>query len=534
MATTRAEEPRAEMAEQAAGGSNLAPECAPDSETTVSEATSAESGQPKAGGSMPLGKKMRVALIAVFSALGSTLFGLDIGYIGPIVESKSFEHDIVHSAEGKIPGSTEGLIVSLFSLGAMLTAFPPVSSYFLDRWGRKASIMIGSGIFIVGSIIQAVAENTTQLLIGRFVAGMSIGLLSSVIVLYQSEVAPASMRGALSTLYQLGITFGILVAAYLDQVMLERQEGWRMVMGIICIPALGLIFGMVFLPRSPRWLVQTGRREEALRVLSSIRCEAEAVREEQEIQEELEKARLEGEPAWSELLHGRVFRLCVLGVTLQLLQQLVGMNAFMYFGPKIFESIGFSKNLFTTINNFVNFLSTFPAVLLADVVGRRQLMLWSSIGMFVACMVMGTVGLMSVEQDPLTGAYEVSSESARWIITVSTFFFVFNFAYGFGPIVWVYCSEIFPLRYRARCIGVSTMANWLGNWIIAQFTPMLLDGIQFGTFYVFGFFCFFSIFLSAWLPETKGVPLEMVQELFDGKAGFGSYGQKAKNRDIEA
>jgi len=245
---------------------------------------------------------------------------------------------------------------------------------------------------------------------------------------------------------------------------------------------------------------------------------------------------LEGEPAWSELLHGRVFSLCILGVTLQLLQQLVGMNAFMYFGPKIFESIGFSKNLFTTINNFVNFLSTFPAVLLADVAGRRQLMLWSSIGMFLACMVMGTCGVMYVERDAAADAFVVGNDGARWAITISTFFFVFNFAYGFGPIVWVYCSEIFPLRYRARCIGVSTMANWLGNWIIAQFTPMLLDSIQFGTFFVFGFFCFVSIFLSAWLPETKGVPLELVQELFDGKAGFGRVAEKktAKKTETEA
>merc|ERR1719436_766547 len=169
----------------------------------------------------------------------------------------------------------------------------------------------------------------------------------------------------------------------------------------------------------------------------------------------------------------------VLGVTLQLLQQLVGINAFMYFGPKIFESIGFSKNVFTTINNFVNFASTFPAVLLADRAGRGKLMLWSAVGMTLACGVMGTTGLLFVSKAPGADSFTVSNTGAGWVIAVSAFFFVFNFAYGFGPIVWVYCAEIFPLRYRARCIGVCTMANWVGNFIIAQFTPMLLEAIEF-------------------------------------------------------
>jgi len=488
--------------------------------------SSRRSHKDKGAGKSETAKQFRVAMIAVFATLGSVLFGLDIGYIGPIIESVSFKHDVAH--DRPMSSTTEGLIVSLFSIGCMVTAFPLVSSYFLDEWGRKNSIMVGAMVFILGSLIQGTAMGQTQLLVGRFVAGMSIGLLSAVIVLYQSELAPANLRGALSTLYQMGITFGILLAAYLDQLIVDKNEGWRMVMAIICIPAVGLLLGMAFLPRSPRWLVQKGRRKEALQVLLTIRSEEEAIQEELEIFQEIEQAKADGEPAWSELLHGRVFRLLILGVTLQLLQQLVGMNAFMYFGPKIFESIGFSPNLFTTINNFVNFLSTFPAVFLADRAGRRSLMLFSALGMTVACAVMGLVGLMYVEQTDEGTGYAVSNKNAGWAIAFSAFFFVFNFAYGFGPIVWVYCSEIFPLRYRARCVGICTLANWVGNFIIAQFTPMLLEGIQFSTFFVFGAFCLFSIFLSAWLPETKGVPLELIQDLFDKKSGFKS---TAENKD---
>merc|ERR1711972_562187 len=294
-----------------------------------------------------------------------------------------------------------------------------------------------------------------------------------------------------------------------------------------CLPAAVLIAGMFFLPRSPRWLVQKGMRKEALKVLLTIRTEEEAEIEEREIFEEIQKSREEGDPTWSELFHGRVARLLLLGITLQLLQQLVGMNAFMYFGPKIFKSIGFSKNLFTTINNLVNFLSTIPAVFLADRVGRRSLMLWSAVGMTLACGLMGLMGLLyvtKIEPDPAVpgdeGAWSVSNGTAGWVIAISAFFFVANFAFGFGPIVWVYCAEIFPLRYRARSLGITTVANWTGNFIIAQFTPMLLDAVQFNTFFVFGAFCLVGVVLSAWLPETKGVRMEKIQCQFDDKAFF--------------
>merc|ERR1719291_556159 len=145
--------------------------------------------------------------------------------------------------------------------------------------------------------------------------------------------------------------------------------------------------------------------------------------------------------------------------------------------------------------------------------------------MVLACAVMGTTGLLCVSR-PDGEKWAVSNQGAGWVIAFSAFFFVFNFAYGYGPIVWVYCSEIFPLRYRARCVGICTLANWVGNFLIAQFTPMLLESIQFSTFFVFGFFCLISIFLSAWLPETKGVPLELIQQLFDKKSGFRKSAEK--------
>lgn len=496
--------------------------------------------------SLPSDKAARVAAIALFATVGSVLFGLDIGYIGPIIASDSFKRDVAHitiddpscstsTKACKLSGSEEGLIVSLFSIGALVTACPIISSYFINTWGRRDTIILGSTIFVLGSAMQATATNLGLMFAGRFVAGMSIGLLSTVIILYQMELAPANLRGALGTLYQFGITFGILVAAIIDEAMVERAGGWRTVIWIMSTPAVVLCFGLLALPRSPRWLVQQDRSDEALEVMMTIRSEDVAHTEIEEIREDVQKARAEGDPAWSELFHwhgekGRIGRLLALGVTLQLLQQLVGMNAFMYFGPDIFEGIGFSKNLFTTINNAINFLSTIPAIFLADVKGRRTLMLWSSVSMALSCGLMGILGTIYVQPNG-SGGFVVGNHNAGWCIAFCVFFFVFSFAYGFGPIVWVYVGEMFPMKYRARAVGLCTMANWAGNFVIAQFTPVLLERIRFSTFFVFGFFCVLGAIVSAWLPETKGVPLELIDHLFDEKWGFKSTRNGAKSSE---
>jgi len=293
--------------------------------------------------SLPRDKAVRVGLVALFSATGSFLFGLDIGYIAPIVASSPFKRDIFGDPDKEIPESINGMIVSLFSVGAMIASFPVITSFFLDTFGRKPSIMLGAAVFIIGSIIQASSFDLVQLLIGRCVSGMSIGILSSVIVLYQGELAPASMRGGMTTLYQLMITFGILVAAFIDELFVERDNGWRLVICMMCVPAMILLIGMIFMPRSPRWLVQRGRLEEARNVLLTVRDRGQAEKEVAEIAEEVKQGEEMGLPRWTELFSGRVGRLVFLGVSLQLLQQLVGMNAFMYFGPTIFQSLHFRQ-----------------------------------------------------------------------------------------------------------------------------------------------------------------------------------------------
>mmetsp|Transcript_45962 Transcript_45962/g.71738 ORF Transcript_45962/g.71738 Transcript_45962/m.71738 type:complete len:497 (+) Transcript_45962:44-1534(+) len=461
--------------------------------------------------------------ISLLAALGAFLFGLDIGYIALIIESPSFKRDVGHmgnwaDANASINSVELGLIVGLFSLGAVISAFPTCSAFFLDSWGRKESIKFGTMLFLMGCILQACAFSVVQICMGRFVAGLSIGLLSTIIPVYQSELAPASMRGSLTSLYQLMITFGILVAVLMNVGILGLDSGWRLAILFQAVPALALLCGTYFMPRSPRWLVQKGFTTEALRVLQALRSDdAEARREYEDIVESYHASKALGEPCWNDLRKGRLGKLLLVGIAIQLLQQLVGMNAFMYFGPQIFQQCGFDPLEFQLLSAAVNFFTTFPAIALADRAGRRFLMALSALGMTVSCLIMGFAGrFVAVSGE---GQMASSSPVVSKVIMTMVFAFIANFAYGWGPIAWVYCAEIFPLKYRSVCLGLTTTANWVGNYLIAQFTPVMLQRYGFSTFFCFAVFSFSAFLLALWLPETKGLVLERVGELFDRKFG---------------
>lgn len=467
-------------------------------------------------------RHMRATFAALVASMGAFLFGLDIGYIAPIMECASFKRDVAHLPDwedpaSKISSSIVGIMVGIFSIGCICTSVPQVSSYFLDTWGRRSSLILGTLVFLVGCCCQALAGSLQSMFVGRFITGCSIGLMSAVVPLYQGELAPASIRGALTSTYQLMITFGILVAAFLDMMLVHKDGGWRTAIWLQAIPASVMLLGIPMLPRSPRWLVQQGRMDEARDALHSMRSDQDAQDELKDIVADQKEAQSLGSPLWGDLVKGRIGRLVAIGMLMQMLQQLVGMNAFMYFGPRIFRIFGLAPNKFQTINNLVNFLSTFPALLLADRYGRRGLLVWSAAGMTLACFAMGILGCVTMHME--NGSWVSTSQGAGHAMAACVFFFVMNFAFGWGPIVWVYCAEIFPLKYRGRCVGITTSTNWAGNYIIAQFAPMLLESIGFSTFFVFGGFSLAAWFLAMWLPETKGLMLEHISQVFDEKFG---------------
>eukprot|EP00928_Gymnodinium_smaydae_P020733 TRINITY_DN1801_c0_g3_i5.p1 TRINITY_DN1801_c0_g3~~TRINITY_DN1801_c0_g3_i5.p1 ORF type:complete len:482 (-),score=107.56 TRINITY_DN1801_c0_g3_i5:47-1492(-) len=465
-----------------------------------------------------MGLTTRAVAAGLLSALGAFLFGLDIGYMAPVLTCPYFKEDVLGITDPKaeLSQGVVGFIVGIFSLGCVFTSFPSISGYFLDVWGRRDSIVLGAFLFLLGCGLQACANSLNTMLLGRLVAGMSIGLLSTVVALYQSEVSAPGSRGAMSSMYQLMITFGIVVAAILGALLVNKPGGWRLSIALQAIPAFALIFGLQFLPRSPRWLMFQNRREDARNALHALReTPEEAEQELCEIESDCQAAKMLGKLSWIDLFDPYVSKLLCIGVVLQMLQQLVGMNAFMYYGPIIYGRLGLNANLIQVLTNTVNFIMTFPAIFCADVVGRRWLLLAGSFVMAVSCFAMGYLGTYALAEG---GGQTSSTVTSLAVATV--WIFVAAFAASWGPVVWVYCAEIFPLAHRSRCMGICTMSNWVGNYAVAQLTPVMLEAIGFKTFFVFGIFSLLSLALSHWIPETKGVPLEQMECVFKKKFGI--------------
>lgn len=476
----------------------------------------------------------KVVLACFVAAIGAFMFGLDVGYIGSVLEAKEFKRDVAHLPDWEDPHAqissyVSGQIVATFSFGCMVACFPPCSSYFIDVWGLNMSMTIGASLILIGAILQTSAYSVAHMMTGRFIAGFAVGLLSTATPLYQSDLAPPDLRGSLTAVYQLMVTFGIFAATALG-FLTKLANGWRLATGFQIVPAVTMLICLEFLPHSPRWLVRMNRTEEAETELMDLRpdpLEAQTEMEDIVLQDEINKTM--GDPLWSELFQSRVRKYAALGFTLKMLEQLSGINAFMYFGPNIFAIANLDPVLFQTIMGGVNFIATIPAIFLVDKCGRKFLLVLGSIGMSIACLGMGVVGKLCLTRSKENPDELISSSQlGSMVIMTCVCLFVVSFAMTWGPVCFVYIAEIFPGKHRPRLVALAMTCNWVGNYIIARFTPVLLARIGFNTFFVFFIFCLLGLLLTSWLPETKGVRLERIDDLFD--PWFGEDEERAKRR----
>ncbi|MBE2204209.1 MAG: sugar porter family MFS transporter [Chthoniobacterales bacterium] len=452
----------------------------------------------------PAAKK--VSLIVYFigftAALAGLLFGLDVGVIS------GAQHFI--EKEFKIGDQQIEIIVSALLWGAVFGTL--ISGVISSHFGRRRTILVSAVIFILGSLACAMAPNEHALIVSRFFLGIAVGVASFTAPLYLSEIAPRTVRGSMISMYQLMITIGI-VLAFLSDTWLASYATfggitgghWRIMLGIIALPAAVMFVGVLFLPESPRWLFLKGLKERAVNVFRRMHLDdAEIAAEVQEIEDSM-KVRQNG---FQMFLQNSNFRRAIgLGIGLQIIQQLTGINVVMYYAPKIFALAGFedvNEQMWgTVIVGVTNVLATFIAIAFVDKLGRKPIMYAGFVVMGLALLTVGSLFNADIEKNPSLGYPAIGA----------LLVFIIGFAMSAGPIIWVICSEIYPLAGRDLGVTCSTATNWISNAIVGQTFLTMLSTLGGGnTFLLYGGLnVLFILFFLVLVPETKGISLEQIE-----------------------
>ncbi|MCX6970956.1 MAG: sugar porter family MFS transporter [Verrucomicrobia bacterium] len=443
-----------------------------------------------------------VYFIGFTAALAGLLFGLDVGVIS------GAQHFI--EQDFKIGDKEIEIIVSALLWGAVFGTL--ISGVLSSHFGRRRTILVSAVIFVIGSLACSMAHNEHTLIISRFFLGIAVGVASFTAPLYLSEIAPRTVRGSMISMYQLMITIGI-VLAFLSDTWLASYATfggvtgghWRVMLGIIAIPAAVMFTGVLFLPESPRWLFLKGFKEHAVNVFKRMHLDdVEIAAEVQEIEDSM-KVKQNG---FQMFLKNSNFRRAIgLGIGLQIIQQLTGINVVMYYAPKIFALAGFenvSEQMWgTVIVGITNVLATFIAIAFVDRLGRKPIMYAGFLVMGLALLTVGLLFNMDIEKNPGLGYPAIGA----------LLVFIVGFAMSAGPIIWVICSEIYPLAGRDLGVTCSTATNWISNAIVGQtFLTMLATFGGGNTFLLYGGLnALFIIFFVIFVPETKGISLEQIE-----------------------
>lgn len=367
-----------------------------------------------------------------------------------------------------------------------------------NKFGRKNTLLIIGILYFVSALGSALVDDPISFAVFRFLGGLGVGASTIAAPAFVSEIAPADQRGKLVSLYQFNIVLGILIA-FLSNYLLRNtgDEPWRWMVGVEAIPAFLYIIFVFMIPRSPRWLVSKGRFQEAEKVLAVIHPEMDIKLKLQEIKD-LDQEELTGENIFMKKYR---FPL-ILAFLIAFFNQVSGINAFLYYAPRIFESAGLGEStaLLSSIGiGVVNLIFTLLGVFLIDRLGRKQLMLYGSIGYIISLSLVAAAFFLN------WGGMSVP---------IFLFLFIASHAIGQGAVIWVFISEIFPNRLRASGQAFGSSTHWVLAAIIPSTIPYLFTNI--GPGYVFAFFAFMMflqlLFVIFMMPETKGKSLEQLSK----------------------
>jgi len=446
-----------------------------------------------------------VMLVCMVAALGGLLFGYDTGVIngaiGPL------------KAHFVLDANWEGWATGCALVGCAIGA--AVAGVLSDWLGRKKVLFFSAILFFISAVGTALPKNITTFIIFRIIGGLGVGAASMTSPMYIAEISPARIRGRMVSVNQFAIVTGFLVVYFVnyfialqgDQ-MWNQESGWRWMFGSEALPALLLLVLLFFVPESPRWLTKQNRSDEALEILTRVDGAEYAKTELLEIKDAI--AHESG--SLKQLLQPGMKIVLVIGIVLAVLQQVTGINVFLYFGTEIFKKMGSETNaalLQTVVVGTVNLTFTIIAIWMVDRLGRKPLMMIGSVGMGLSLLGMGLA------------AY--CQKTDLWVL-LFILGYIACFALSVGPVTWVILSEIFPTRIRGRAMAIATVCLWVANYVVSQTFPMMEENnwllAKFHhafPFWLYGIFCVVLVtFVWRFVPETKGKTLEEIEKHWIG------------------
>ncbi|KZL66728.1 sugar transporter stl1 [Colletotrichum tofieldiae] len=465
------------------------------------------------------GQRLVIA-VSILTSLGFMLIGYDNGLMGGLVTAPAFNSTF----DSPDPTMT-GLIVAIYEIGCFFGCV--ATAIFGEKYGRRRTIGTGCSVMVVGAIIQAASYGRAQLIAGRIVSGIGMGIVNSTVPVLQAEFSPKASRGIYVCAQLSTLNFGIFLIYWIDYAFSTHVESyaWRVPVALQCMCLLPMFILLRMIPETPRWLAAHDRSEECLAVLRRLKSDEEDDESIQtlhnSIMQTVSYESAVSASSWRDIfVQDRIKsqKRFLIACAIQGFQQLGGINAIIYYSSTLFEkSIGFDSHMSSLMSGFLQtwfFVASFIPWFLIDRVGRRPLLL-SMISVMAAVMAVQAALIYQVQN--ATAIAKAAGIGAA----VMLFIFQGAFTIGFQATVWVYPSEILPLRIRQLGSSISSATNWLFNYMVVQITPISIASIGWKTYIIF------AVLNATWVPiiyfffpETKGLELEDVDRLFSGEEVF--------------